>query len=823
MFVIFFKIAIRNLRKNKSFSLINLFGLSVGIAAFLLIALYIKDELNYDTFLKDADRIYQVNISGNFGGEEIEGAITPPPVGAALMEDFQGIESYTRIFQPGDVMISYKKDDIASKYFTESQVLAVDSNFLDIFRFEALHGNSSDALSAPHTIVLTEEMAQKYFNSIDVVGQFLLYGNEKVPYKVTSVLKNIPAQSSLQFDFLVPMQTYSVVEYFNWSWIWLNVNTYVKVSESLAANPQTIQKIASQTPEMVKRRAAKAFARVGMPMDEFYKNGGHWDFYLQPYTNVHLHSAGIYNGLLQLGNIRTLYIFGIIAAFIVLLACVNFMNLSTAKSFNRARETGVRKVMGSSQKSLVIQFLSESILFSTLATLLACLLVKISLPLFNSLAVKQLSFNALFTDYFWIGIAAIALLTGLMAGSYPAFYLSAFRPVEVLKGGFITKGGNALIRNGLVVFQFVVSVALIICTIVVYNQLRYTQEKDLGLDQDNVLILSNTQRLEEQEETFRQEISNLSGVAAASISTNVPTGGAFGDRYIPVKAEGQELLVEDIALYSYMSDENFLPALDIQLATGRNFSKEFSDSASVILNETAVRQIGWENPIGQYLLYPGGDYTRYKVIGVVEDFNVESLHEVVRPFALFHHSSQTYQLPESFIIVKIESGQIRSTIAALESKWKGFVRDKPLDYNFLDARIAGLYKSEQQIGRVFIAFASLAIFIACLGLFGLAAFMAEQRTKEIGIRKVLGASVEHIVTILSKDFIRLVLLATLLAIPLAWWSMSRWLEVFAYRIQLQWWMFVLAGAAAIGIALFTVSFQAIRAAVSNPVESLRSE
>ncbi len=543
----YLKIAIRNLRKNKSYSLINLFGLSVGMAAFLLIVLYIADELHYDTFLKNADRVYQVNISGNFGGQEFNAANTPPPVGAALVEDFQGIENYTRIFQPGDVMISNEE---SGHCFTEVKVLAVDSTFFDLFPFDALQGNPVNALNEPHTLALTEAMAQKYFGKADVVGQFLLYGNDKIPYKITSVLKNIPTQSSLQFDFLVPMQTYQVVEYFNWSWIWLNINTYVKLSKSLANNKSAIQKIAAQSPEMVKRRAAKAFDRVEMPLEEFYKNGGHWDFYLQPYKKVHLYSAGITNSLLQLNNIRTLYIFGIVALFIVLLACVNFMNLSTAKSFSRARETGVRKVMGSSRRSLAVQFLSETVLFSIIATLVACFLVKISLPAFNHLAAKTLAFNALFTNYLWLGVVALALVSGLLAGVYPAFYLSSFRPVQVLKGTFSKKGGSAWVRNGLVVFQFAVSITLIICTILVYNQLRYTQEKDLGLNQDNVLIISNAQRLDKQGETFRQKIANLNGVTAASISTNVPTTGAFGDRYLPVKNGVEKHLAEDIALFS---------------------------------------------------------------------------------------------------------------------------------------------------------------------------------------------------------------------------------------------------------------------------------
>ncbi len=819
----FITIAWRNLRKNKSFSLINLFGLSVGIAAFILIALYINDEWKYDKFLKESDRIYQVNLSGNFGGQEMYVSNTPTPAGDALTTDFPGIESYTRVFQPGDVMISYEKNGKADKYFTEEKVLAVDSNFLQLFQFETTQGTGANALMQPNTIVLTESMAIKYFGTANVVGEILTFGAAKESFKVSAVLKDIPSQSSLKFDFLVPISSYPVVKRFNWSWVWINVNTYVKLSPAIAGNKKEIGKLEAQFPAMVEKRAAEAFARIGMPIDEFFKNGGHWDLKLQAYSDVHLYSKGIEHTLLQTGAVSNLYIFGIVALFIVLLACVNFMNLSTARSFNRARETGVRKVMGSSTGNLIIQFLSESVLFSILATLLAALLVALFIPAFNQLASKQLVFNDIFSGKIALLIIAIAIISGLLAGSYPAFYLSSFKPVQVLKGTIATKGGSYFIRNSLVVFQFTISVALIICTAVVVSQLSYVQGKDLGLDKDNVLIIANSQRLGNQEELFRQEMVSTNSIASASITTNIPTAGAFGDRYIPEAGEGEEVLAKDIALFSFMTDEYFVPAMNIELKKGRNFSKTFSDSNSVILNETAARQIGWKEPIGKYLQYPGGDYTRFKVIAVVKDFTVQSFRELVVPFALFHHSSDTYQEPQSFMIVKIKGGQAKSAIATIENKWKAFAPGTPLDYNFLDLRINNLYRSEQRMSRVFIVFAVLSILVACLGLLGLSAFAAEQRTKEIGIRKVLGASVSGLVKLLSKDFLKLVVIASVIAFPVAWWAMTKWLEDFAYRVTIGWWIFLIAGALALVIALATVSFQAIKAALMNPVKSLRSE
>ncbi|MBL0355883.1 MAG: ABC transporter permease [Chitinophagaceae bacterium] len=819
----YFKIAVRSFKRNKSFSAINLLGLSVGIAATLLIALYIKDELSYDRFLKNGNNIFQVSLAGDFGGNQFNTYNTPPPVGDAIMNDYPGVKSYTRTFSPGDVLISNDRSS-TKKYFTEQNVLAVDSNFLQVFDFSLLQGNAASCLNEPHTIVITKATAEKYFNTDQAIGKVLLFGDSKLPLKVTGILQNIPAQSTLQFDFLVPMSTYKVVSYFSWSWIWLNTNTYVTLSDKLAADEAAVNKMVALFPDMVKRRAGKAFERVGMPMEEFYKKGGYWNFGLKRFTNVHLHSAGIETNTSALGSIRNLYIFGAVAFFIILLACVNFMNLSTARSVNRAKEVGVRKVLGSLKRNLTAQFLVESLLFSFAAAIIALVLVVLALPGFNLLAAKTLSFGLLFSNYIWLGLIVLAILIGLLAGSYPALYLSSFKPIAVLKGKLSKTGaGTIFFRNGLVVFQFAVSVGLIICTTVVFNQLRYTQQKDLGLDKENLLLISNTQRLGTAEKTFRDELSKMNGVLNATISTNVPSAGAFGDRYIPEPSATENNPAKDMSMYSYMVDEAFVPTMDIQLLKGRNFSTAFNDSASVIINETAARQSGWKEPVGQYLMYPGGDETRFKVIAVVKDFNVQSLHSAVTPFALFHHSSKSYTEPASFISVRVKPGQVSQAIASLQAKWKNFSPDTPLDYNFLDARLAAMYKTEQQVGAVFSVFAFLSILVACLGLFGLAAFTAEQRIKEIGIRKVLGASVSGIVSMLSKDFLKLVIIGSVIAFPVAWWAMSKWLEDFSYRVNIGWWVFGLAAIIAMIIAFVTVSSQAIKAAVANPVKSLRTE
>jgi putative ABC transport system permease protein len=509
----------------------------------------------------------------------------------------------------------------------------------------------------------------------------------------------------------------------------------------------------------------------------------------------------------------------------MILACVNFINLSTAQSTRRSKEVGIRKVLGSVKYQLVKQFLAEAMMYSFIAFIFAVALVIVLLPLFNQVAGKKFSIDAIFSNTIWIVILAMPVITGLLAGSYPAFYISSFRPAAVLKGMKLFKSswGSLLIRNGLVVFQFTVSTALIICTIIVFKQLQLTRNKNLGLDKENVVVISNTNRLARSEESFRQELTKLPGIINASISSSLPTKVAFEDSYVPENTGVTEPLVKELPLNSFMVDYDFIPTLQIELLKGRNFSRDFSDSLSVIVNETTVQQIGWKEPLGKYLLYPGNDDQRFKVIGVVKDFNIESLRNTVVPFALFHSSSQTYGIGTSYVLARIKPGNIHNSLNLIESKWKELAPATPFDYGFLDSEFDALYRSEQRMGSIFGIFTILSIFVASLGLFGLAAYTAQRRTKEIGVRKVLGASVQNLVALLSKDFIKLVLVATVIAFPIAWWGMNKWLKDFAYRIDISWWIFIAAALIAVTIALVTVSYEAIKAAIVNPVKSLRTE
>jgi len=809
---------------NRTSSLINISGLSIGMACTLLIVIFIKNELSYDRFHRDANRIFQVVLNGNMDGQEFWAGNTPPPVGAALASNIPEIESFTRFYKPNDIVVRYEEKNATEKFFTEKNVLAVDSNFLELFDFKIDEGNAATALMKPGSVVITEEIAKKYFGSENPIGKTLLMRQDKKPFAVTAVIKKLPSQSSLLFDFLVPVTDFPVVKRFSWSWVWLQMMCYVKLKENVPTDKVSIHRLESKFPAMVKVQAANAFKRIGKPFEEFQKTGGKWDLHLMPLTDVHLRSATIgMPWLSHISNIKYIYIFGSIALFIVLLACVNFMNLSTARASRRAKEVGIRKVSGSTRGQLINQFLSEAFLYSFLSSIIAVALVAVLLKGFSLIIDEPISFQTAFTPIIWLSLLALTIVIGLLAGSYPALYLTSFKPVMILKGKNLFSGSrkDLLIRNGLVVFQFTISTMMIVGTLVVLKQLRFFRNTDMGFNKENVLIVSSANRLGESEESFRDAVAQLPGVRSASITTSIPSGGIFGDSY---KAEPDDNgSAKDIGLNSFMVDESFIPTLDIKVMQGRNFSKTFSDSSSVILNQEAVKQIGWKDPIGKWIEYPGGDDVRFKVIGVVKNFNIESLQAAITPFALFHLSSKTYDFGVSNVVAKIRSQDLSNVINEVGSKWKSFASAEPFDYNFLDAAFDSQYRSEHRLGKIFSIFAALSIFIACLGLFGLSAFMAERRTKEIGVRKVLGASVQSVVVLLSRDFLRLTLVAMVIAFPVAWYFMNKWLQDFAYRINITWTIFLVAGLSTLMVTLITISYQAIGAAIANPVKSLRTE
>ncbi len=824
----YIKIAWRNLVRNKVSSIINISGLAIGLACVMLIGMYVKDELSYDRFFKDSNRIYRVNTHEKMANDEFLAGHTPPPVGLALQNNFPEIESYTRIYKPGDEIIHYVKNGRRAA-LTEKSLLSVDSNFLQFFNYQLIGGDRNKCLNGPNFVVLTQSAAKKYFGDVSPIGKNLTFDEYSAPFTVTAVLKDLPEQSSLQFEMLQSNLGMPPVKHFNWSWVWLQMGTYVKLRDNVPSSAADIQKLEARFPAMVKVQAASAFKRIGQPLEELAKKGGKYEVKLQPLVDVHLYSAAQNIGTRYFiqGDIKYVYIFSAIALFIILLACVNFMNLATAQSAKRAKEVGIRKVLGSERKQLISQFLAESFLYTLFAAIIAVFIVALVLPGFNQLASKTLSMLALLQWQAWAGFTLLVILTALFAGSYPAFFLTSFKPAAVLKGkaDFKTSKTGFSTRNVLVVFQFSVSAMLIICTIIVYKQLVYNQSKDLGFNKENVLIVGDAERLGKNEESFKQAVLNLPEVATATVSTNLPASEKFfDDDYVPeTTPDNVGSPDKTLSISSYIVDESFVPTLKLQVINGRNFSKAFNDSASVILNETAARQTGWKNPLGKHLVYPGGNNTKFQVVGIVKDFNTESLHTTIAPWALFYTASKTYDVHTSFVGVRLKPGDYAKAVTKIQSIWKSFMPDNPFEYSFLDEQYDALYKTDQTIGKVFTVFTFLSITVACLGLLGLAMYTAERRTKEIGIRKVLGASVQNVVGMLSIDFLKLVLIASVIAFPVAWYAMNNWLQDFAYKTDISWWVFALSTGIVTAIALLTISFQSLKAAMGNPVESLRSE
>ncbi|MCI0695560.1 ABC transporter permease [candidate division KSB1 bacterium] len=817
----YLKIAVRNFVKHKLYSFINICGLAIGLACALFILLWVRDEISFDRFHKNANAIYRMNWDFKWNNNEGIGPGTPPPLAATLANEIPEVSAATRVFPVSKMIVRYE-----NKFFNEPLIRGVEANFFEFFDFELLSGNSQTALAEPNSVILTDETAEKYFGNEPALGKILTIGEEKLifgrrmyhnAFKVTGIVKSPPHNSHLQFDLLTSISSHPEVAYFDWSWFWMQVVTYAKLEPGVS-----VSAVEPKIPALVKKYAATAFKRVGRSYDELIASGGRWNFVFQPLTDIYLGSGQTGNRLGPVGNRVYVYIFSTIAVFILLIACINFMNLATARSANRAKEVGVRKALGSKKSMLVGQFLVESIAFSAVAMPIALFLVELFIAPFNQLSGKNLQLNLFDPPWLPAVLILLALLVGVVAGCYPGFYLSSFRPVQIFKGAVRASGKSRKLRNGLVIFQFAITIGLIVCTLLVQKQMNFFRQADMGFNKEGVVIISNdNHRLGNQTEAFKEKLKSNSRFLNASLATAVPPYYGFEDSY-QAKGKGGEQI--DIQLNSYMTDEDFLATLGIEIVRGRGFSKDFStDAAGVLLNESAVKYFGWDDPLDKTLTYPGGGNKDYKVIGVMKDFNFMTLHSPITPFALFHHASKSYEIANSCVVVRIPRADLANSLELLESEWKTFAPTMPFEYKFLDEGFDEQYLAEQRLGKIFLIFSILTIFIACIGLLGLAAFATEQRTKEIGVRKVLGASVPNLVVLLSKDFSKWVLLANLIAWPVAYFAMNKWLQDFAYRIDIGWTVFALAGGLALLIALLTVSTQAIKAALANPVEALRYE
>jgi len=817
-------LTLRQMRRRAFFSSINIAGLAVGLAACWLIGVFVVHERSFDQFLPHADRICAVALNLKMGDEEGHTTNTPPPVGPRLAADFPEIELAARTFDLRETNVRLEKPGQAPLSFTENGAFAADTSFLELFGFPMAEGDPATALDHRGSLVISEWAAEKYFGKTSALGQSLLINDR--PFTVSGVAKNLPSTSTVQFDFLVPMADFKVVDRFSWSWVWLQVDTWVRLRER--PTDASLAALEAKFPDMVRRYAPAAFERIGQNFEENMKRGDRWDVELLPLPSLHLGHADIASRLKTLGDGGQVQMFGIVGALILLLACMNFMNLSTARSSSRAREVGVRKALGSQRGALVGQFLTEAMLFSGIGMVLAAGLAGVSLPLFNQLTGLELSIFDLFSAQNLVFAAGLTVLTGLLGGLYPAFFLSRFNPGQVFKTvSGTSKGGHAGVRNGLVVFQFSVSIALMLGSWVVLRQLDFARKNSPGLQRENVLILPVLRNMEDPEkiELFRQQIEQLPEVTSVSRTAFLPSLGSFGDFYEPEQGDQSHSVVQNLMLSSFLADSRFVPALGLDIIAGRNFQDDtgLGDSCSVILNEAAVRAIGWENPVGKWMRYPGNRNQRFQVVGVMRDFHLGSVRGAIEPAAIFHQSSNSYRVYASYVAARLHPGTEKSALEKTAQLWTAAMPNAPFEYDFLDESFARMYRSEAKMGSILSVFTGLALFIGCLGLFALAAFTAERRTKEIGVRKVLGASVASITGLLASDFLKLVVIAIAIASPVAYYFMQKWLADFAYRIDIQWWMFAVAGAAAVAIAFLTVGFQSVRAALTNPVQSLRSE
>jgi putative ABC transport system permease protein len=765
--------------------------------------LYVQDELSYDRYNVHADRIARIQFKATLNGGEISEAGVMAPVAQALKRDFPEVEDATRLNFVGSPKAAY-----GIKTLTITNFTFVDSNFFHVFTIPLLAGDPNTALSQPNTIVVSKLTAERFFGNEDPMGKVLTSGGTS--FKITGVFDKIPANSHFHADLLASMVGWQPAQ--SDSWMMGTFYTY------LLLKPGTdLSALQAKFPDMVKKYMGPQIQQaMGMNLDQFRTKGNKLGFVLQPLTSIHLHPIAT-NEIEPAGNATYVYVFGAIALFMLVIASMNFINLATASAAKRAKEVGVRKVIGSERSQLIKQFLIESSLVVLVALLLSLGLIYAVLPVFNQLSGKELVFVP---DLRIIGdLVALGVVVSLFAGLYPAFVLSSFKPIAVLKGNLSGKNAGFGLRSVMVVFQFVISVSLIVGTVIVYQQMRYIQAKDLGYSKEQILTIPNSYFLGKNEKAFKDEMMRDPRIVSGTLSYYRPAGPSNSNNAL-VYVQGHDNTA--LRTVNFHVDEDYIPTFSMRMEKGRNFSKDMkTDSSAMILNETAVKALGLNlnNAVGTSVVQINSDRGTnfpYHVIGVVKDFNFQSLHQPITPLIM------TLDV-EGGVIFKVKTADITGLLASMKKEWDGFNTGEPFTYSFLDDLYNRTYAVEQKTGTILDIFAILTVIVACLGLFGLVTYTAEQRVKEIGIRKVLGASAAQITGMLSVNFLKLVLIACLIAFPVSWWAMNKWLQSFAYQMTMHWWVFALAGLVALIIALVTLSFQAIKAALANPVNSLRSE
>lgn len=799
-------IAFRSLKKKAGYSLVNIAGLSIGLACCLIILMYVKHEISYEDFQENTENTYRMALNRVYPGRSVDFAVIPHSIGPQLHEDFPEIKNITRIIPARGTQVYRYKD----KFFDEDKVIFADSTIFDIFTIPLISGSPKGALNKQNSIVLSESTAKKYFGLEDPIGKTL--ETNRASFLVTAVAKDYPKNSHLEFDIIATTLGIPFLEQINWTAF--ICQTYLKLTDGY--DPSQLE---SKFLGFLKKYAdGQLKSTTGMSYDEYVAAGNGYNYTLQPFDDIHLHSD-LQGEFKQNGNYTYILIFMAVAAFILIIACINFMNLSTARSTERAKEVGLRKVMGSIKEQIVAQFLTESVMLSMTSLVVAVLMAYLSFPYFSNITGVAFGFGLIMSPWIILSIILSVVIIGILAGLYPAFVISSFKPAVVLKGKMQTSPKGVYLRNGLVIFQFAVSIMLISCTLIVYEQMNYLLNKDLGFDKDNMLIIENANLMIDKSEVFREKLLKNPNIQKIGFASAIP-----GKMYPGFVAKLPDAEKETYVARQMVVDDNMIETMGLKVIAGRGFQKEFNDSLSIILNQSAVTKLGIKAPIGKKITHNNNDVSRnrtYTIIGIIEDYHFHTLHREIEPQVITHTSGPANFV--QYIGVKINTQNTNKTLQHIEQEWGSLVQGSPFKASFLDNQLSEYYEAEQQSGSIFTTFTSIAIIIACIGLFSLAAYTAGQKRKEIGVRKVLGASIFSIVFLLSKDFTKLILISIALAVPISYLWMSDWLTGFAYRIDIGPSTFVVAGLTSLFIGWITVSFQSIKAAIINPIESLRNE
>jgi len=796
------------MRKRAGFILLNIGGLAIGLTSFLFISLYVINEQSYDRFHRNYENIYRIKIVGQMAGSKLDQAVTAAPMAQAMLRDYPEVLKVTRVRQMGDWLIRF-----GDKKFNEDGVMFADSTFFDVFDFKLIKGDPQTALVRPRSMILTEEYAKKYFGDQEPIGQRMIVESDTVLYTVTGILRNVPDNSHIKFDMLASMSTYPGLANDQF-WVSHSFLTYIVVRDGTDKND-----LQNKFREMVIKYVGPQLKEIiGQTIEDFRKAGNDFSYILEPLKDIHLRGATQYN-LEPPGSVTTVYIFAVIAVLILVVAIINYVNLATAKSAARAKEVGIRKVSGGSKSGLIIQFLAESLIIVGIATLLALLLVFILTPSFNQLIGKDLSLGLINNIPGILSLVALVIIIGIASGFYPAFVLASFNPAVVLKGTMSPGSMSKRLRGLLVVFQFTVSIIIIIGSIIVYNQLNLLTEKDLGFNKDNLIIIRRVDAFWQQLEPFRTQLLEIPGVEKAGFSRTVPgkdfNNNAFFNDNDPEK---NTYLINQTAV-----SFDFPEALGVRLTDGRFFSREYgTDSTAVLINEAAVKSLGLDDPLGKYILQPAGpqQWNRLKIIGIMKDFNIESMHKAITPVCFTVNGGGG---GDQYATVRLSGRDIQGTISEIEKVWQNFTSDMPFQYDFFSDRWNNLYSSEVKTGRIFLIFSFLAIFIACIGLIGLVTYITNKRTREIGIRKSYGASNQIILALLSKEMLYIIIVSSLIAYPVAYFGSRYWLQGFASRISVSPLIFILATLITLIIGWLSISSQTMKAANYNPANALRVE